>query len=430
MFQSLSRPAEWRADEAARLAVERLAERRGEAGDGDRRPPRRARRPRAARAPAAAIPASARAGARSAEQGLDHRVGVRVTARSTGASAKWSLLQPLWRCASAEIEITRAATGSPPNACASVPPRSTQSSASDDVGAAQQLGAIGPGRNVPGREGCRRWSVGKAAATFRSVRTPASRRSASSIRSAQAHSARLTRPARISGRSAPARSCAIASRLAASAPAGAGGRWRARSGNDGGEVERRLLHRGVEADVGRCARVAARERVRPHERLERRRHGCRLVVPLDVAADQRTLVGGRVDPVDPRPPPRRVDGPGRAEHEHRHAVAEGVEQRHRRVHQADVGVERDSHRPLGHLRVAVGDRDGVLLVQRDHHLRLLVAEIVDEAVVEAPIARARVEAQVRQLEPVEHLRQRIRAPRDLAALRRRDGRALDGRIST
>ena len=48
----------------------------------------------------------------------------------------------------------------------------------------------------------------------------------------------------------------------------------------------------------------------------------------------------------------------------------------------------------GHLGIAVRDGDRVLLVQAEQHLRLLVAEIVDQAVVQAAIAGARIERDI------------------------------------
>src|SRR5207244_3632435 len=60
-----------------------------------------------------------------------------------------------------------------------------------------------------------------------------------------------------------------------------------------------------------------------------------------------------MDPVDPGPAPRRIPWPGGAEDQHRHAIAPGIEDRHRGVHQPDVRVQRDAHHAARGLRVAV-----------------------------------------------------------------------------
>ena len=82
----------------------------------------------------------------------------------------------------------------------------------------------------------------------------------------------------------------------------------------------------------------------------------------------------------------RIHRAGGAEDDHRRAIAPRVEDRHARMHQPDVGVQRHGHRLLGHLAVAVGDRDRMLFMQADDHLRIAVAEIIDDAVVKSAIA--------------------------------------------
>ena len=84
----------------------------------------------------------------------------------------------------------------------------------------------------------------------------------------------------------------------------------------------------------------------------------------------------------------RVHRAGGAEDDHRRAVAPRVEDRHGRMHQPDIGVQRHGHRLLGDFAVAVGDRNRMLFVQADDHLRIAVAEVVDDAVVKAAIAGA------------------------------------------
>ena len=86
-------------------------------------------------------------------------------------------------------------------------------------------------------------------------------------------------------------------------------------------------------------------------------------------------------------------------------------------------MRRRRHRAAGHLRVAVRDRDGVLLVEAEQHLRPLVAEVVDEAVVQPAEARARIERDVGDVERAQRLGDRVAA--EQRAGRARVGRALD-----
>ncbi len=108
--------------------------------------------------------------------------------------------------------------------------------------------------------------------------------------------------------------------------------------------ELRLLHLGIEIHVDRPLRRGVREPRGAHQRLARGAGRGRLVVPFDVGADERALIARGVDPVDPRPALHGVDRPGRAEQEHRHAVAPRIEDRHGGVHQPDIGMQRRRHR--------------------------------------------------------------------------------------
>ncbi len=159
-----------------------------------------------------------------------------------------------------------------------------------------------------------------------------------------------------------------------------------------------LLHAGVEIDVSRSARRGVGDPAGAQDRFARGGGRGRLVVPFAVAADQRALVARGVDPVDPRPALDGIDRPGGAEDDHRHAVAPGVEDRHGGVHQPDIGMHRHRHRLAGDLGIALRDRHRAFLVQAEQHLRLRVAEVVDDAVVEAAIAGAGVERDIGDVE--------------------------------
>jgi hypothetical protein len=101
-----------------------------------------------------------------------------------------------------------------------------------------------------------------------------------------------------------------------------------------------------------------------------------------------------MNPVDPWSPLDCVDWTGRAEDHHRHAIAPGVKDRHGRMHQPHIRMHGSRHGLTGDLGIAVGDRHRAFLMQAKQHLRAFIAEIVDEAVVQAAIARARIEGDV------------------------------------
>ena len=162
-----------------------------------------------------------------------------------------------------------------------------------------------------------------------------------------------------------------------------------------GDVDRRqrlvdlgLLHLGIEIDIDRTLRSRVGDPGATEDGFARRAGRGRLIVPLGIFTDQRALVARGVNPVDPGPAFDGIDRTGGAEHHHRHAIAPGVEHRHGGVHQPDVGMYRAHHRLAGHLGIAMGDGDGCFLVQTEQHLRLRIAEIIDDAVVQAAIARA------------------------------------------
>ncbi len=189
-------------------------------------------------------------------------------------------------------------------------------------------------------------------------------------------------------------------------------------------LEHRLLHVGIEIDVDRALRRGVGEPRAAQQRFTRGGRGGGLVVPLGVGAHDRALVGGGVDPVDPRPALCRVDRAGGAEDDDRHAVAPGVEDRHGGVEQPDIGMYRGAHRLAGDLGIAVGDRDRRLFVQAQQHLRRGVADVIDQAVVQAAIARPGIERDIGNVEIAQHL------GHDIAAEAGRIGagrdRTLDG----
>ena len=79
------------------------------------------------------------------------------------------------------------------------------------------------------------------------------------------------------------------------------------------------------------------------------------------------------------------------------------------MHEPDIGVQHHRHRPTGHPRVPVRERDRVLFVQTEQDPGVDVAEMIDEAVVQAAKAGTRRERDVLELERAQEFRQRIAA---------------------
>ena len=195
-------------------------------------------------------------------------------------------------------------------------------------------------------------------------------------------------------------------------------------------VELQLLEPDIEHDIGRPLGARCRDLARAQDRFIGRWNRGRLVVPLGEIADEGAVVARRVDPVDPRPPHRRIGRPVGPQQHHRRAVAPGVVDRHRAVHQPDIGVDDGKHRLFRHLGPAMGDRHRRLLVQAEQHLRLLVAELVDEAVMEPAIRGAGIERHIGNVEGADHLGHGVAAPMGLALRRERllDALRLVGEI--
>src|SRR5204863_874329 len=77
----------------------------------------------------------------------------------------------------------------------------------------------------------------------------------------------------------------------------------------------------------------------------------------------------------------------------------------------------------GDLRIALRDRDRMLFVQTEQHLRSRIAEEIDETVVETAIARAGIERDVRNAERAERRRDDVTTERGFG--RRDAGGTLD-----
>src|SRR5579875_1740961 len=314
------------------------------------------------------------------------------------------MLQPLCRYRSSEAEMIVARTGSFPNACFKTPAKSSASrfrmmSASRNAAIASLL------RRLLGWPQCSGWSVGKTAPALIVVTIRAPTVSAKATRSSQAPASRATRPTTITGCEAARKSSAT--RFRPPRPE------TRKVGESDRFIELLFLNPDVEANVDRSVRRGTRDLCRADDRLDRRLRGAGLIVPLRIVAHERSLIGGRVNPVDPGTALRRVDRPGRAQDDERHSIAPGVEARHRGVHQPDVAVDDREHRLAGDLRIPLCDRDRMLLMQTQEHLGVLVAEIVDDTVVQPAVACTRDERRVPKIELTQDGGDRIAAPTHL-----------------
>jgi hypothetical protein len=157
-----------------------------------------------------------------------------------------------------------------------------------------------------------------------------------------------------------------------------------------------LLERGVEAEIHGPAGLGHHHAIAAGEGVDHARRVGGLVVPLDELAHGVALHERGVDPVDRRAPARDVHRAGGAQDEHWHAVQVGVVDGHGAVEQAHHVVEDRGHGAAGRLGVAVSDADRDLLVGALDQRRLVVA-VVDQRVVQAPKAGARVERHVRDV---------------------------------
>jgi hypothetical protein len=205
--------------------------------------------------------------------------------------------------------------------------------------------------------------------------------------------------------------CATAATTDGSGCVGDGGEANvAASRHRRGSFEASLLQRNIECHVHRRARLRGGELVSLENRRYRGVDRSWLIVPFDEGANQCRLVSGRVQPVDPRTPPRSVNRTGRADDEDGNAIAERVEDRHRCMHEPDIAVQSDRHRSAGDLGVRVRNRHRVLLVQAEDDPRVAVSEVIDDAVVQATKARARIEGDVLDVKGPNRARDLVATP--------------------
>ena len=159
------------------------------------------------------------------------------------------------------------------------------------------------------------------------------------------------------------------------------------------DLKRRLLQPRVVAHVDRALRLRHHRGIGAHEAFRHAFNGARLVVPFRIVADGFALHESRMAPVDVWPPLALVHRAGSAHDEDRRAVDIGIVDRHLSVQQSDKIVQNDTHRLARRAGIAVRDLHGGLFMLTDQKLRL-VAAVVDDAVVQAAKARARIHRDV------------------------------------
>ncbi len=163
-----------------------------------------------------------------------------------------------------------------------------------------------------------------------------------------------------------------------------------------------LLQLAVGDDRHRLHRRRAGDLVAVHEGFREALQRGRLVVPLDEVAHHRDRVLRRMAPVVAAHASGEVQRVAE-DRNHRHPVAPGVVQRHRRVLQPYRRVAQRRRRLACRLVVAVRHRDGRLLVHAGDELGRRVAAVVDDRLVQAEEARAGVREDVVDAERADHV---------------------------
>ena len=152
--------------------------------------------------------------------------------------------------------------------------------------------------------------------------------------------------------------------------------WRVEQRNVGdrdGVVELRFLPPGVERDVDGALRFGHGHAVPTHEGLGHAQRVVGLVVPLHVVSNEVALNEGGMHPIDPWTASLEAHRAGAAHNDHRGAARVGVVDGHGRVERPHDVVHESDQRAIGYARVAVGDRNGDLLVQALDDLRVVLS---------------------------------------------------------
>ena len=164
-------------------------------------------------------------------------------------------------------------------------------------------------------------------------------------------------------------------------------------------VDRVLLQLRIEREQHRAHRRRGRDLVGTHRRLGEMLQRGRLVVPLGEVAGDGADVDRGMHPFRARPALVRLHDVA-ADRDHRHPVAPGVVQAHGGVLETDDAVADHRERLALDLGIAVRHLDRDLFMRAGQDLRLDVAAVIDDRLVEPAEARGAVH---RQIFDVEHL---------------------------
>ena len=169
-------------------------------------------------------------------------------------------------------------------------------------------------------------------------------------------------------------------------------------------VDRRLLQVDVRGDEHGLERRRRRDLVGAHGRFREVLQRGGAVVPLHEVAHERAGILHRMVPFRAGTARHRVEPVAREEHDG-DAVHPRVVDRHRAMLEAHGAVDHGAHGLARGLRIAVRHRDGRLLVHAGEELGLRVLPVVDERLVDAAEARARIGRdvlEVERLDDVDH----------------------------
>ena len=93
-------------------------------------------------------------------------------------------------------------------------------------------------------------------------------------------------------------------------------------------------------------------------------------------ADECTLIFGCVNPINPRAAFFGIARTCGTQHENRCTTTPSIKDRHRGMHQADIGMKRHAHRLFGDFGIALRNGDRMFFMQANQHLWIAIAEII------------------------------------------------------
>ena len=171
-----------------------------------------------------------------------------------------------------------------------------------------------------------------------------------------------------------------------------------------------FLQCSIQIDINRSFGRGLCDLLTSEDGLNGRWYRAGLVVPFGVVPHQSALVSAGVYPVNPGSAFGRIPGACGTQNQHGRAVTPCIENGHGGMHQANVGVHHRAHHGAADFGIALCQRDGHLLVQAQQHLRMFVAQVIDQAVVQAAVTRPRIQGQIGQSQTSQALGNRVTSP--------------------